>query len=459
MQYQSFEAFSQGSQPISPLTRIRVMDRELVNTGPASAIEAILAPGRRCVFFLNAHCANIAVRDPQYAAALARAELVLPDGIGIKLATQMTGQNLVANLNGTDLVPALMRRAAQEGLGVYMLGGKPGTAEAAALDICTKVPGLRIVGTRDGYAGAKNKMAAIRDINRSGADILLVAMGVPMQENWIDANFAALTPRIALAVGGLFDFWAGNVRRAPKPVRAAKLEWAWRLAMEPRRMAKRYLIGNVTFLGRAAKSAHQTLDRFAVVKRVMDITLSAAALAVLGPLLLLLMLAIKLESRGPALFKQVRVGQNGDRFTLYKLRSMYSDAEARRADLLSTSDRNGICFKSKQDPRVTRIGRVMRRYSLDELPQIFNVLRGEMSVVGPRPALPEEVAAYPAHALGRLAAKPGLTGLWQVSGRADIGFEQMVDMDLAYSKSKSLLLDVLLISLTFRAIWSGRGAY
>ena len=138
---------------------------------------------------------------------------------------------------------------------------------------------------------------------------------------------------------------------------------------------------------------------------------------------------------------------------------MAADSEARRASLLATSDREGVCFKSRHDPRITRVGRFIRRYSLDELPQIVNVLKGDMSVVGPRPALQEEVAAFPKRALGRLAIKPGLTGLWQVSGRADIGFDQMVEMDLAYAASKSLWLDVAIFFATFRAILSGRGAY
>ncbi|MGL4414081.1 sugar transferase, partial [Roseinatronobacter monicus] len=154
-----------------------------------------------------------------------------------------------------------------------------------------------------------------------------------------------------------------------------------------------------------------------------------------------------------------RIGKDGTPFTMFKFRSMYLDAEARRADLLSQSDREGICFKSRNDPRVTRVGRILRRFSIDELPQILNVLRGEMSIVGPRPALPEEVAAYPARALGRLAVTPGLTGIWQVSGRAEIGFDRMIDMDLAYARSSSVLLDMLLIAMTFRAVLSGRGAY
>jgi lipopolysaccharide/colanic/teichoic acid biosynthesis glycosyltransferase len=127
--------------------------------------------------------------------------------------------------------------------------------------------------------------------------------------------------------------------------------------------------------------------------------------------------------------------------------------------LINTSDREGVCFKSHCDPRVTQVGRFIRRFSIDELPQILNVLRGEMAVVGPRPALPCEVAAYPKRAMGRLAVKPGITGVWQVSGRATIGFDQMVEMDIAYAVSRNLLFDLVLIVKTFGAVASGRGAY
>ena len=187
--------------------------------------------------------------------------------------------------------------------------------------------------------------------------------------------------------------------------------------------------------------------------------MSGAALVMLAPLLALTALAVRLDSPGPVLFRQIRVGRDGQPFTMVKFRSMRTDAEALRADVEAGSDRDGLCFKARRDPRITRVGRVLRRFSIDELPQILNVLRGDMSLVGPRPALPAEVAAYPDRALARLAVKPGLTGIWQVSGRADIGFEKMIDMDLAYIRSRSLGLDLLLLALTARAVVAGRGAY
>ncbi|SFE00783.1 WecB/TagA/CpsF family glycosyltransferase [Roseivivax sediminis] len=433
---------------------------DVVSAPAAAVLDRLMQPGARArVAFLNAHCANVAARDAAYHDALATADMVLPDGVGVEIAARLTGDNITENLNGTDFTPKLMARAAARGLSVYLLGGRPGVADAAARRLCLDHPGLRVVGTRDGYEGLADSAAAIAAINAARPDILLVALGVPMQDRWLADNARRLGARITMGVGALFDFLAGRVARAPQIVRRARAEWAWRLAMEPRRMAGRYLVGNATFLARAARAAIAELDRVAATRRALDLTLAGGALLLLLPVALLLAAAIRIDSRGPVLFCQTRIGKDGVPFRLYKFRSMHVDAEARRAALLAQSDRAGVCFKSRNDPRVTRIGRLLRRFSIDELPQILNIVRGEMSIVGPRPALPQEVEAYPARALGRLAVKPGLTGIWQVSGRAEIGFDKMIDMDLAYARSRSVLLDLVLIALTFRAVIGGRGAY
>ena len=457
MQYQPALHFSSGAHPAETrkLPLCPVLGLPLVSADAETVIRTLLAPGRRTVFFLNAHCANIRAGNASYAAALARADYVLPDGIGVELAARMQGRRLAANLNGTDLTPRLLRLAARWGMSVFLIGGTPGTADAAAQRLCLDIPGLRIAGTRDGFAGAARLEEAIDEINASGADIVLVAMGVPQQELWIDEHRHLIDAPLVLGVGALFDFLAGNVRRAPAWVRRRRMEWAWRLAMEPRRLAKRYLVGNAAFLARAASHAVRQTD----AQRVLDIAISGSALAVLGLPMLAVAALVRLDSKGPALFKQVRVGKDGTPFGVYKFRSMHVDAEARRAALLATSDREGVCFKSRNDPRITRIGKYLRRLSIDELPQIINVLKGEMSIVGPRPALPEEVANYPQRAMGRLDVKPGITGLWQVAGRANIGFDKMIDLDLAYVRSRSTLLNLILIMLTFRAVLSGRGAY
>jgi exopolysaccharide biosynthesis polyprenyl glycosylphosphotransferase len=194
-------------------------------------------------------------------------------------------------------------------------------------------------------------------------------------------------------------------------------------------------------------------------KRPLDLTVGLLALLVASPILLLVAALIKLTSRGSVFFVQTRIGKNGQPFKMYKFRSMHVDAEARRAALLAQSDRQGICFKSKNDPRITPIGRWLRRLSLDELPQILNVITGDMSLVGPRPALPQEVAAYPARARLRLQVLPGITGLWQVSGRAEIGFDDMIEMDIQYARNGGLMTDLSILLRTFGAVFSGRGAY
>ncbi len=196
------------------------------------------------------------------------------------------------------------------------------------------------------------------------------------------------------------------------------------------------------------------------LKRVLDMTVAGAALVVLSPVFLLIAVLVRRDG-GPVFFRQLRVGQGGREFGFYKFRSMVVDAEARRIALAASNDHGHECvtFKMKRDPRVTAVGRFLRRTSLDELPQLWNVLKGDMSLVGPRPAIPTEVAKYTPFQRGRLAVKPGLTGLWQVSGRGDVPFEQQVRLDLDYIARRSIWLDLSLIVRTIPAVLTGRGAY
>jgi exopolysaccharide biosynthesis polyprenyl glycosylphosphotransferase len=196
-----------------------------------------------------------------------------------------------------------------------------------------------------------------------------------------------------------------------------------------------------------------------VVKAVFDRSMAALALLLLAPLLIVLALLVRATSAGPALFRQRRVGLHGELFTLLKFRSMCADAEQRLSQLRELNDSDGVLFKVRRDPRVTRIGRVMRKYSLDELPQLINVLCGQMSLVGPRPPLPDEVDAYGADVRRRLLVKPGITGLWQVSGRSDLSWEESVRLDLRYVENWSLALDVIVLFKTAGAVFTASGAY
>ena len=197
----------------------------------------------------------------------------------------------------------------------------------------------------------------------------------------------------------------------------------------------------------------------ASLKRLLDIVLGSVALVALSPLMLLAALVVRLTSPGPVLFRQERVGMWGEPFICFKFRSMYVDAEARKADLLALNEADGPVFKMKADPRVTPFGRFIRKTSIDELPQLFNVLRGEMSLVGPRPAVPNEVAEYEYEHLGRLGAIPGITGLQQVSGRSDIEFSRWVELDLQYIAEQSLWTDIKILLRTIPAVLFSHGAY
>lgn len=196
-----------------------------------------------------------------------------------------------------------------------------------------------------------------------------------------------------------------------------------------------------------------------VFKAVLDRLVAFLALLVIFPVLVIVALAIKIESSGPVLFRQQRVGKAGEQFWMLKFRSMVVDAETRRAALDAANEGAGPLFKMRRDPRVTRVGAVLRRYSMDELPQLVNVLRGEMSLVGPRPPLPKEVEKYAFDARRRLLVKPGLTGLWQVSGRSDLSWEETVQLDLRYVENWSLAMDAVIIWKTANAVLGGRGAY
>ncbi|WP_100486848.1 sugar transferase [Sporolactobacillus pectinivorans] len=195
-------------------------------------------------------------------------------------------------------------------------------------------------------------------------------------------------------------------------------------------------------------------------KRLMDIFGALLGLLLLSPVFLIVSLAVKIEEpKGKVIFKQIRVGKSGKTFHIYKFRSMVSNAEQLLDNLLIENETTGAMFKMKDDPRVTKIGHFIRRTSLDELPQFFNVLKGEMSLVGPRPPLPREVAEYTEYDKLRLTVTPGCTGLWQVSGRSELSFNEMVDLDLKYMKQRSITFDLKIILKTILVVFEMKSAY
>lgn len=194
-------------------------------------------------------------------------------------------------------------------------------------------------------------------------------------------------------------------------------------------------------------------------KRVLDIAGAAVGGVLLAPVFLAIAIAIKINTSGPVLYRSRRVGEGGRVFSFLKFRSMVCNAEMLRDELVHMNEVDGPVFKIARDPRITRVGAFLRRSSLDELPQLWNVWRGDMSLVGPRPPIPEEVLQYQASQMRRLSVRPGLTCLWQISGRSRVGFDEWMRMDLAYVDRRSLRLDLSILWRTVPAVLSGKGAY
>lgn len=194
-------------------------------------------------------------------------------------------------------------------------------------------------------------------------------------------------------------------------------------------------------------------------KRLFDLFLSLCVLPFALPIMLITAVAIKLDSPGPVIFRQERVGKWGKRFTCYKFRSMHTDAEARKKELMALNEADGVVFKMKNDPRITRVGKIIRKLSIDELPQIFNIIKGDMSLVGPRPPVPIEVDQYQYDHFRRLDTIPGLTGLQQVEGRSGISFSRWVELDVQYIEEQSIQKDIEIILKTIPAVIFGKDAY
>lgn len=418
------------------------------------------------IAFLNAHCANIARKDWQYEDTLKNVDALLPDGSGVALAAKLDGQRLSTNLNGTDLFGPLCRCLAFRKIPVFFLGGRPGVAEAASENAVDACPGLKVAGYQHGYFSPREEDAIIAKINASGARVVFVAFGVPTQDVWLARVRHRLHAPVVLGVGGLLDFVSGRIPRAPDWMRKTGTEWIYRLKCEPRRMWQRYLVGNFTFtahaakyaLGRRKRGVWRSIDRG--LARAMDVLASGFGMLALSPLLIGTALAVRLESKGPALYRQIRVGENGKHFEIYKFRSMRIDGPSQEELSKLADDRDdGVTFKLKRDPRITRVGQFIRKSSIDELPQLWNVFKGDMSLVGPRPALPVEVEKYSTVERRRLRGKPGITCFWQIQGRADLPFDRQVVLDVAYLQKRSIFMDIMILLKTPMAVLTARGAY
>jgi len=445
---------------------------------------------KKTVSFINADCLNKTVVDPNYKKTLQQSDYILPDGSGINMACNIINNPLRENLNGTDLFPSICSLAQQHRYSIYLLGAKKGVAEKVKEELLLKYSSLNIVGYHDGYTPYKDMQTLIEDINNSKANILLVALGAPMQEIFIQKYKNKINVNLLLGVGGLFDFYSNRIKRAPLFLRELGFEWVYRMMQEPRRMWRRYILGNPLFLYRVYQyknslSSKKLIDTYlqtyessifdfkyknvlwnfqllcsSFFKRLLDIFVSSIMLVLLSPLFCVVALLIKKESKGDVIFSQNRVGLRGKEFKMYKFRSMVLEASTLQKSLEEKNEsKDGVVFKIKDDPRVTKVGRVIRKTSIDELPQLLNVLKGEMSLVGPRPPLPSEVTLYEIEERKRLDMKPGITCIWQVSGRSDIPFKQQVILDKKYIKEHGFVYDIVLLLKTIPAVLFSKGSY
>ncbi|HST64575.1 MAG TPA: sugar transferase [Mycobacteriales bacterium] len=327
---------------------------------------------------------------------------------------------------------------------VIAVGGEESVADLTAQLRQERYAGMQVVGA----------------CLSSGDGARLVGLGVPLLgglDDVADAVRASNADTVAVAAGASVG-----------PARLRRLSWQLEgtdtdLVVAPGLMevaGPRLHIRPMTGLPLLHVEEPEFAGARRVAKAVVDRSLAVFSVLMFLPLMIGLWLAVRLSSPGPAVFKQTRTGQDGREFTLLKFRSMYVDAEKRKAELEHRNERaEGLLFKIRDDPRVTPVGRFLRRYSLDELPQLINVVQGKMSLVGPRPPLPAEVALYQDDVRRRLLVKPGLTGLWQISGRSDLDWDESVRLDLRYVENWSFTLDLMILWKTMSTVVRGRGAY
>ena len=484
-------------------------------------------------------------RQPSLLRIASEANLLIADGMPLVWASRLQGTPLPARVPGSDLILSLTAAAAHAGLSVFLLGGSTGTAEAAVPILKRRFPGLRVAGVLCPPMGFDDDPAQMIEIFSTVVaarpDIVYSCFGFPKQEWVIQQLRQSLPATWFLGLGGSLSMITGELPRAPGWMRKTGLEWMHRMALEPRRLFKRYIVQDLPFAARlfsnslkyrltartgrslpfgsgsahadgiavshepfwsesesdqdgASILSHQArrrllkqyrfIDsrmsrqrrnwrfysrRFAwitlvtgatAMKRLIDIVGSFVLLFLLAPLWAVISALIKIDSPGPVLFSQVRVGKWGRTFKMYKFRSMHQDAEHKKKDLLLKNEMaGGVIFKMKDDPRISRVGKILRRYSIDEIPQLLNVLNGDMSLVGPRPPLPSEVELYTLAERRRLDVEPGITCIWQVSGRSEIPFDKQVELDIAYIDSQSVWGDVKLLLKTLPTVLKGRGAY
>ena len=451
----------------------------------------LMTPGNKTMLFCDARALNGCQGDTVAAETLKHAELLIPRGKALKLQLASMGVATSLKTTAEQFYDELFLEIEHRQLSTVILVDKKALAAEVDQLLAQRYPGLvyRIETLGDQYRFSTSELAD--SLSQSGSKIVVSLLPSPQRERMFSRLNQRMANQLFIGVGeglpeALLELHATESSLAQRarlwlrkrrhslvlsPTHWPAYIWRWlapKGEQQPGDVSLNQSVYGSPWRVRlqrtliAAKSTSFRLKRSLTqtTKRLLDLLGVGTGILLLSPLLAIVAFIIKVTSPGPIFYSQIRVGLRGKRFRMWKFRSMYIDADQRKAELEAQNEMaGGVLFKMKHDPRITPVGRIIRRLSIDELPQLLNVLTGEMSLVGPRPALPKEVEAYPVLARARLEVKPGLTGLWQISGRSDLPFDKQVLLDTAYVHTQSTSNDIKLIAKTIPAVVSGKGAY
>ena len=451
----------------------------------------LMTPGNKTLSFVDATVLNQCRDDKQAYEMLKRAELLVPRGQALQLQLSVYNADLQPSAPTQMLYDELLLELESRQLTTVFLAGDKKMVTALEPLLLQRYPKLKcsVQTLNDQYHFSTAQLA--NQLQQSESQVVISLLESPQQERMLSRLNRLMKDQLFIGIGtglpeSLIELKATEstlwrrislaLRKKRHSILLKPTQWLGYAArwfeakLRPQGDAAQL---NLALLGSgwrsrllrtliAVKASSFRMRRAigALLKRALDLIGVGTGLLLLSPMLIVVALLIKLSSPGPIFYSQMRVGLRGKLFRMWKFRSMYTDADKRKAELEAQNEMaGGVLFKMKRDPRITPIGRIIRRLSIDELPQLLNVLTGEMSLVGPRPALPQEVEAYPVLARARLEVKPGLTGLWQISGRSDLPFDKQVLLDTAYVHTQSTTNDIKLIAKTIPAVVSGKGAY
>lgn len=435
------------------------------------------------LIFADAETVTYSVADERVRTAMLGADILIPRGKGVNARLNLRTNGPVELANTSQLYRELLYSLESKGSRVILFSDSKRDLTKFEMQVSKHFPGLDIQFQLLDVNYDLSTSSIKSMITSDNAEVALFAVASPIQEQLVSRLQGLNNLRLVAALGHPFF-------EAISEIEGQSLWHKIRhsVLLKPVKLI-RFIQASISFAPATTKITSSRFNRMLqgwgwttrlsrvlirlkawwwsmrclmqrITKRIIDMSGAFFGLLALSPLLIPVIIIIKVTSPGPLFYSQIRVGHRGKLFRMWKFRSMYIDADARKAALLEQNESAaGVIFKMKKDPRITPIGRVIRRLSIDELPQLYNVLTGDMSLVGPRPALEAEVAQYPVLARARLEAIPGLTGLWQISGRSDLPFDKQVLLDTAYVNQQSAVNDIKLIAKTIPAVVSGKGAY